>query len=166
MITGSKHYARLFWSLLPPWAAPVADPCEDPHETVTVDGVALDLAIAPFIVDLWRRGIATYNSCQGDPGLYRLHASRHHAEGTPTGNPYAAYITVDPLESAHAVAEMLAPPAQNWVTFSADGVPVGRWWFVHFHPSLLQHWLAARPPHSALGAPLDNDSSVRAIRGQ
>lgn len=144
MITGSKNYARLFWSLLPQWAVPFADPCEDPHETVTVDDVALDVVIAPLMVHLWRRGIATYNSCQGDVDLYRLHASRHQAGGIPTGNPYAAYITLDNLDAARAVAEILAPPTQNLLTFSTDGLPDGQWWFVHFDPSLLT---AGSPPN-------------------
>ena len=34
------------------------------HATVLVDGVAIDVEIAPLIKVLWERGIETLNSCQ------------------------------------------------------------------------------------------------------
>lgn len=145
MITSKRIYARLFWSLLPERAVPFADPCADPHDTVAVDGIALDVSIAPLVVYLWRHGIATHSSCQGDAVLYRLHASRHPAEGTPTGNPYAAYLTLGGLDSARAVVEILDPPAENMVALSTDGLSDGQWWFACFHPALLHQWLASRP---------------------
>lgn len=163
MITGKKAYARLFWSLLPEWAVPFADPCEDPHDTVTVDGVVLDVGVAPLVGHLWRLGIATHNSCQGDDGLYRLYASRHRAEATPTGNPYSAYLTLDSLDAARAVVAVVDPPSGNMVTMSTDGSAAHEWWFLHLHPSLLlQHWHERSPPlagpSQALRPPPDRQS--------
>ncbi len=145
MIRGRKSYARLFWSCIPGWAVPWADPCEDPHAVVSVDGVTLDAAIAPLVRDLWRQGIRTHNSCQGDGRLYRLHESRHPAAwAPPAGNPYSAYLTLDSLEAARAVVRVLNPPSEYLATISARGaVNPEEWWFVHFDPALLSSWQVA-----------------------
>lgn len=142
MIRGRKSYARLFWSLIPGWVVPWADPCEDPHPAVTVDGINLDTAIEPLVTELWRQGIRTRNSCQGDRRLYRLHESRHPAAwAPPAGNPYSAYLTLDSLESARAVVRVLNPPSAYLATISARGaVAPEEWWFVHFDPALLGSW--------------------------
>lgn len=142
MITGRKWYARLFWSLIPGWSVPWADACEDPHPTVVVDGISLDVAIAPLVVYLWRRGIATYNSCQGDRRLYRLYESRHPAAWAPAdANPYSGYLTLDSVETARAVVLVLDPPSEHVVTISARGAVVPEMcWFVHFDPALLSRW--------------------------
>lgn len=147
MMRGRKSYARLFWSLVPCWAVPWADPCEDPHPVVPVDGIDLDVGIAPLVMHLWQNGIHTHNSCQGDTSLYRLHELRHPAAwAPPSGNPYSAYLTLDCLESARAVVRILNPPTEHLATISARGsVSPEEWWFVHFDPGLLASWQAGGP---------------------
>lgn len=140
-LTGRKAYARLFWRFIPSWAVPWADPCEEPHDVVVVDGVDLDVAIAPLVAELWRQGIGTYNSCQGDARLYRLYDSRHPATREPAGNPYSAYLTLNSLEAARAVVLALDPPPEHLATISTRAAAVPeKWWFVHFDPSLLDRW--------------------------
>lgn len=157
MIRGRKWYAELFWTCVPGWAVPWADPCEDPHAVVTVDGINLDTGIAPLVLELWRRGIQTHNSCQGDERLYRLFRSRHSAAwAPPAGNPYSAYLTLDSLEAARAVVRVLNPQSEHLATISARGAvtPQG-YWFVHFAPFLLDGWQGdsvARQGGSAQGA--------------
>lgn len=145
MIRGRKSYARMFWSLIPGWTVPWADPCEDPHEVVAVDGINIDAAIAPLVVDLWRRDIRTHNSCQGDVRLYRMYESRHPAAWAPAaGNPYSAYLTLESLEAARAVVRILNPPSDHLATISARGAMIPQnWWFVHFAPTILSSWQAA-----------------------
>ncbi|WP_102146060.1 hypothetical protein [Mycobacterium hubeiense] len=142
MIRGRKTYARVFWTFIPGWAAPWADACEHPHEVVTVDGINLDTRIAPLGLDLWRRGIRTHNSCQGDTHLYRLYESRHAAAwAPPAGNPYSAYLTLERVEDARAVSRVLNPESEHQATISARGAIIPQeWWFVHFDPALLSSW--------------------------
>lgn len=142
MIRGRKLYARVFWSLIPGWAVPWSDPCEDPHVSVSVDGVHVDAGIVVLVRYLWRNGIRTHCSCQGDPHLYKLHASRHPAMWAPAvANPYSASLTLDSLDDARAVVRVLAPPSEHAATISArGGVSPEEWWFVHFEPSLLARW--------------------------
>ncbi|GAT07607.1 hypothetical protein H7I77_25360 [Mycolicibacterium novocastrense] len=139
-IRGRKAYARVFWSLLPKQLVPWADPCEDPHDTVTVDGVDIDKGIAPLVIYLWSQGISTHDSCQGDCHLYRLYESRHPAESTPAGNPYAAYLAVDSLAAAQAVIRTLNPPPQSAAIMNG-----GDRWFVEFDPSALLQWRSPAP---------------------
>ena len=42
------------------------------HPTVLVDGVPIDVEIAPLIKSLWERGIETLNSCQDNGGKTTL----------------------------------------------------------------------------------------------
>ncbi|OKH73696.1 hypothetical protein EB73_06670 [Mycobacterium sp. SWH-M3] len=109
---------------------------------VTVNGINLDTAIAPLVMDLWQHNIQTHNSCQGDHRLYRLHESRHPAAwAPPSGNPYSAYVTLDSLEDARAVVRVLNPESQHLATISTRGaVSPEEWWFVHFDPALLNNW--------------------------
>lgn len=164
MIRGRKSYARLFWSFIPGWTAPWADPCEDPHAVVQVDGIDLDAEIAPLVMHLWRKNIRTLNSCQGDARLYRLHESRHPAAwAPPAGNPYSAYLTLDSLEAARAVVCILNPPSEHLATISTRGaVSPEEWWFVHFDPALLGSWQGAVHGVDELAAePAQDEPPVR-----
>lgn len=106
---------------------------------MTVKGIDLDAAIAPLVTELWRQGIRTHNSCQGDARLYWLYESRHPAAGaSPAGNPYSACLTLDSLEAARAVIRLLSPPSEHHATISTRGATSPEeWWFVDFDPTLL-----------------------------
>ncbi|TEA09147.1 hypothetical protein [Mycobacteroides salmoniphilum] len=112
---------------------------------VTIDGINLDAAIAPLVMELWRQGIGTDNSCQGDVHLYRLHESRHPAAWAPAANPYSAYLTLGSLEAARAVVGVLNPPTQHLATISARGAVIPEeCWFVHFDPAMLIRWQGSK----------------------
>lgn len=107
-----------------------------------VDGIKLDTGIAPLVLDLWGRGIATHNSCQGDERLYRLYAGRHGAAwAPPAGNPYSAYLTLGSEMDAREVVRILNPHSEHLATISARGaVTPQECWFLHFAPALLKSW--------------------------
>lgn len=154
-VRGRKWYSRCFWSAIPRWGVPWADPCEDPHPTVTIQGIAVDAEVAPLVMELWRQGIDTYNSCQGDERLYRLWESRHPAESWPGGNPYSGYVTVGSVAAARRVVRILEPSSDRPAAISTrcGDIEHGEWWFVDFHPAALR----CLPTSSARSTPPVNN---------
>lgn len=148
MIRATKAYATLFWSLVPGAVMPWSDPCADPHDTVHLDGIDVDTAIAPLVTHLWSLNIDTHNCCQGEENLYALYKSRHAAHGHPEGNPYAAYVAFDNYAAAAALITILNPEDPAEISITARGRPPQTAWFAHFNPKLLRHWKNNRQSHA------------------
>ena len=132
---GSRRYARWWFGLLN-WSAPVLDPGEDPHGSVDLDGIPVDVGIAKLVEGLWDQGYETWGSCQGDPVLYRM--SRCDFETM-------AYLT---LATEHEALQLLhwiqAHPQvsehrQTILSSNASAEsPSGRFYFVSMDPTLVR----------------------------
>jgi hypothetical protein len=79
------------------------------HQQVQVEGVYVDEALAPLLQSLWRRGMRTQFSCQGDwsvPGYTLGNGSKETARGLEQWAPYeedvdrASYILFDQISDA------------------------------------------------------------------
>lgn len=99
----SKAYAKLWLSIVGR-SIPFSDPCASPHRTVEKNGIPLDRKIAPLVEAIWRAGINTSNSCQGDR---KLDEKAHRVAPNFYSGCYAATVTFDTVEDAHEVMTAL-----------------------------------------------------------
>ena len=79
------------------------------HPHVQVDGIAVDEALAPLLTELWKRGLRTDFSCQGDwsgPEYTLGKGSKEDLQGIRQWSPEeedvdrASYILFSDLEDA------------------------------------------------------------------
>ena len=120
---GSRRYARWWFGLLN-WSAPVLDPGEDPHGSVDLDGIPVDVGIAKLVEGLWDQGYETWGSCQGDPVLYRMSRCDFETMAylTLATEHVIEWVTQQDVDLARRITEIAA---DHKGLFPIEGVGVG-----------------------------------------
>lgn len=125
---------------------PASDPNLDPHDHVTLDSfegpVQIDVRIVPVVRQLWRAGIETYGSCEGDAYL-----SRAVTWNMALRQAYQARVCVGPQDCTRVamwIDALLAEAGIQEVP-RMENTSMSEFWHVWFPPELLV-WIAETDP--------------------